>query len=305
MRKFRWPKRLSTFGSIGAGGGALVPILAFGTLNTGPDPDQLPITCSDAGNLRIILSTAPTPLASDVVAGVGAAYNSGAIAVTAGAQTADLDFVGTPPGIYYLHGVLTVGTALSAVQTIPDITIAGAGISIVGSVRNASGSSATPPAHAIGDIFIVFACNTTGTIVSDPGAPWALLGSQSNGSNIRGSLFWKTATTAAETVSGFTSANVIDLIVYRGASAVGDFEVSLRDGASSAPTIPALTLANASSRVFCAIQPRTAYAPGTPSGYNVLVADRMYEKGPTGTAADVTFNATAITTVQCQVEVRT
>jgi hypothetical protein len=136
---------------------------------------------------------------------------------------------------------------------------AAAQISFVGQCSGTT--SCTPPAHAVGDLFIAYAGRDATTTASTNPAAWTSVTTQSiNGTSTADSvirLSCKVATTTSETATGFTSAGSLVVLIYRGQAAgntatcasimVGTFSLSTINTTTTTVTFPARTNTDASS----------------------------------------------------------
>lgn len=113
-------------------------------------------------------------------------------------------------------------------------------ISRVGSAVGTT--SATPPAHQAGDVFLAFAYRDGSTTAPTLPSGWTSIQASGANTNSMRAAF-KVAAGASETVTGFTSATSLVLGVYRGvdqADPIGGSAIT--GGASTTITYPAVTM---------------------------------------------------------------
>jgi len=177
-------------------------------------------------------------------------------------------------------------------------------IEYVGGAYAAGTSIVSVPAHQPGDLLIAMAAQRTNTVPTVPGG-WSTMysGYQTNASNYAScSVAAKVATSSSEAVSGFTGAESLTLVIYRGVACIG--AKWARGHANSATiTYPALTRLAGAALVdtWCVRMAlhsgATNMLTNTPSGYTQRVGSASYVRamdsnGPI--AADSTVDTQAV-----------
>lgn len=175
-------------------------------------------------------------------------------------------------------------------------------IEYVGGAYAASTSIASVPAHQAGDLLIVMAAKRgSSTVPTVPGG-WSTMysGYQTSGSSYAAcSLVAKVATSSSETVTGFTNAESVTLVIYRGVAFIGA-KWDRGYANSSTITYPALTRLYSENVVdtWCLRMAlhsgATNMLTNTPSGYTQRVGSANYVRAMDSNGA-ITANATADT----------
>lgn len=157
-------------------------------------------------------------------------------------------------------------------------------IEYVGGAYAGGTSISSVPAHQPGDLFIVMAAKRgSSTVPTVPGG-WSTMysGYQTNGTYYAAcSLVAKVATSSSETVTGFTDAESVTLVIYRGVAFIAA-KWARQFAASTTITYPALTRSFGASIVgtwclrMAVHSGATNMLTNTPSGYTQRVGSANY-----------------------------
>lgn len=120
-------------------------------------------------------------------------------------------------------------------------------------------TSATPPAHVVGDIMIVFAfrdgSTTNPTIGTGSPTTFTTITNTTDGTSCSVSAGWKRCASTSETTGTWTNASRLVCLIYRGmlasATPVGTFQTS--NGTTNTINYPAVTLTRAQNSWFLAL----------------------------------------------------
>jgi hypothetical protein len=115
-------------------------------------------------------------------------------------------------------------------------------------VANSATTTVTVPAHAVGDLILIFAYETGSATVPTVPAGYTSLGNFSNGgspsSRHAGVLGYKIATATNDTSGTWTGATNLVCMVYRGCATPTSGDVVLNSGSSASIDYPALTVSD-------------------------------------------------------------
>lgn len=174
-------------------------------------------------------------------------------------------------------------------------------VEYIGGAYAAGTSVSSVPAHQPGDLLIAMAAQRTSTVPTVPGG-WSTMysGYQTNGSTYAScSVAAKVATSSSESVTGFTGAESVTLVIYRGVACIGA-KWARGSGNSATITYPALTRLAGAALVdtWCVRMAlhsgATNMLTNTPSGYTQRVGSANYVRAMDSDGV-ITADATADT----------